>query len=135
MERPFEVISKRPVLLQTRAGENMNAVEAWLRRELGWSDKNITNILRKDPVLFCSNPVVNLAPKLAWFDAHVRCTEKMSKVLANHPQLFHYSIERNESNMSAMQAMGLSELQVSGMVGRMPQLLGQDMSGFVIQTG
>lgn len=127
-----EVIGKQPMVLNMPLIK-VEAVTAWLVDELGWSDGMINTTLQKMPTLFGLNPVKNLAPKLAWLTSRCLAKEEMSKVLHTHPQLLTFTVERNEVNVSALMARGLSDAQVAKMLRKMPQLLGQNIPGLVMQ--
>lgn len=114
--------------------KNAALVALWLSSELGWSSHMVVVILTKCPQLFGLNPAATLGVKAVWFRSQGFETEVLSKMLYLHPQLLGYTIKRNESQLSALQALGLSKPQVAEMVRTCPVLLIRDISSDVTQA-
>lgn len=111
-----------PTLLKLPNQTAARVVAAWLREEMGWNGNMVVKVLSKFPKLFCLRPAGTLGPKLDWFLAQ-GFSPSIEKMLYLHPQLLGYTIVRNEAQLSALQAMGLSVAQVTCMVRKFPVLL------------
>lgn len=94
----------------------------------------IANVLARSPRLFSCCLAENLTPKLEWFYAKGLSNAKMSRVIFNTPALLSITSSRNESQLFALQSMGLSGHQVSHLLKTKPQLLTMDMSGVIVQA-
>lgn len=105
------------------------AVAAWFSHELGWSGSMIAAMLVKYPQLFGLSVVDNLASKKAWYVEQGFSNKSLSKALFSTPSLFTCSIERNNTQFAALQALGLSKLQVSDMIQKAPTLLSLSING------
>lgn len=127
------LLAKNPMLL-VLPHATVAAAAAWFSSELDWSSSMIAAKLSTTPTLFGSNPVLNLAPKMAWFNSKGLSNAKMSKVLFNTPALLNFSIARNKCQISALRASGLSETDVDNMVRKKPQILTSDIAGAITQT-
>lgn len=127
------VISQWPLILHTPL-ETAKAVAAWLGSELGWSDGMISDVLTRHPRLFGLSTVSNLCVKLSWFKSQGLSAAAVSRVFFNTPPLFYTTIARNEKQLAALQAMGLSKSQVSEMLRKLPHLLTRNIAGDNIQA-
>lgn len=127
------LLRKRPMLLVVPLA-TAAAVSTWLSTELGWSKAMMVKVLIKDANLFCSSPVNNLTPKLAWFKSIGFSNAAISKVLCSSPNLFTCTTARNEAQLVALQAMGLSRVQVQEMIRKLPVLVTYDVLGAVVQA-
>lgn len=128
-----ELLCRQPKLLCIPS-TNFEEMSVWLRCVLGWTDSMVTNVLVRHARLFGSNPLINLAPKLPWFYAIGFSSDKLSKVLYRNPALLSVTTARNERQLSALQATGLTLLQSLGMVRKQPQLLTLNIAGPNIQA-
>lgn len=126
------LLSKRPMLLVVPHATAAAASE-WLSKELGWSSAMIGSVLVRNPRVLSASPNA-LSRRLAWFQSQGFSVAAISKAFYSGPTLFNYSIIRNEAQLSAMQAMGLSQSQVGEMLGKMPMLLARDMSSAITQA-
>lgn len=127
-----QLLSKWPGLLIVTVG-NLEAVEAWLSIELHWSQEQVGKVLAKYSKLFSLTPIT-LSSKLAWFSSQGCSNAKMGVALFHTPSLFDYTIARNESQLSALQAAGLTPAEVALLIGKRPQLLTRDMSSHITQA-
>lgn len=127
------LISEVPMLLTVRHATPA-AVTEWLHTKLSWTSSTVIVALKRHPQLFGYSPHDNLDTKLAWFLSKGFSIESISKALATTPSLFNNKIEHNESQLSAMQGLGLSLPQVLKMVRQRPQLLRCGFSGLNVQT-
>lgn len=127
------VLSKWPVLLTVTLAK-LTAVDTWLVGELGWDSSRICRVLLKHPVLFSFNSEKSFALKLAWFKAQGFTTKMVSRALSATHALFNNSIRRNENQLSALQALGLSQVQVAAMVMQIPTLLNFKLCGPTTQN-
>lgn len=114
--------------------ETVEDVAEWLRSELGWSSSMVAMGLAKFPQFFGLSPTRSLGPKLAWFKSKGVCTSTVSQALSGNPQLFGYSIARNESQMAALQAIGLSQLEVIELISKRPSVLMRDTCSHTTQA-
>lgn len=127
-----EVLSKWPAMLIVPCA-NAEAVEAWLRSELDWTDDTFEQALSRCSQLFSLNPS-NLSAKLAWFISIGCSKRKMSSALITNPSLFDYTLERNESQLLALQLQGLTHTEVAQLVAKKPSLITQDMLSDINQA-
>lgn len=121
--KSVQLLGESPVLLcipQATAA----AVGTWFNHELRWSNSMVVTLLFKFPQLFSQSAVGNLSPKLDWFLAQGFSREKLASVFYNSPTLLSHSIQRNNTQRSALQALGLTESEVSAMIRKAPALLG-----------
>lgn len=128
-----QLLSKRPMLLCIPYTTSA-AVAAWLMSELGWNGSMISRTLIKHPQLFSLSVADNLAPKLAWFIHRNFSVPTMGRALYTTPALLDSSLERNNTQLSAMHALGLNEGEALGMVRKAPTLLNLNINGPVTQA-
>lgn len=128
-----ESLSERLMLLVIPHA-NAAAVTTLLSSELGWRRDQIAHVLIKNPRIFGCSPIRSLRPKVAWFKSKGLTTRDISQAIWNTPSLITSSIGRNESQLSALQAMGFSPAEVLQVVRKMPVLLTCNMSGAIVQA-
>ncbi|MEW5305600.1 MAG: hypothetical protein WDW36_008132 [Sanguina aurantia] len=122
-----EVITKHPLVLVV-SHDNLVAVDAWLRAELGWTDGLICAAIVDRVQLFCLRPST-LAPKLQWLRRTGFAEGDVGKMLASYPSILLHAVEHNAAQLSALRALGLSHPQAVAAIVRTPQLLRLNISG------
>lgn len=110
------------------------AVAAWCSAELDWSGSMIATIMIKFPQLFGLSAADNLTPKLAWFVLQGCRKASLRRVFFSTPALLSYSIQRNNTQLIALQALGLPLSKASYLISRVPTLLTRKISGQITQA-
>lgn len=128
-----KILSRGPMLL-TVPHATSAAAAAWFLSELHWDSGMIAKMIAKHAQLFGLSAEDSLAPKLAWFVMKGFRKEKLGRVFFTNPQLLDFSIQRNNIQLSALQALGLTETQVLCMVHQVPALLKLNIAGLNIQA-
>ncbi|MEW5298209.1 MAG: hypothetical protein WDW36_001359 [Sanguina aurantia] len=128
-----ETLARYPQLLCLRHTDATEAVSQWLTRELGWDGRQIVKALHAFPPLFACSPAEDLTPRLKWFFNHGFHVAAVGRAMLETPDLFSSSIAHYESQLSALQALGLTPSQVQTMVLKEPSLFTTSVTGEVMQ--
>lgn len=128
-----QLLGEWPMLL-TIPNTTGTAVAAWFSDELKWSSSMVATMLSKFPQLFCLSTSDNLAPKLAWFVAQGFSRKTMGGVFFRAPSLLGCTVQRSNTQLKALKAIGMSESQVLHMAIKAPTLLSLSINGQTTQA-
>lgn len=117
-----KVITRAPVLLELSVNKTLRPRAQYLTREIGIPEEAIGKLVTKHPAVLTYNSDTMVAPRVRFFLDLGVSKEGLAKMVARHPQLLHYSIDSMKPRLDYLQAIGMSEQEITTTVSRLGTL-------------
>lgn len=135
VEKPLDTLSQQVVLMQSKADNaslRAGPLQQWMAK-LGLTEVETGKLFSKYGLILKSS-VANVESVEAWLGVELGWgSDVIRKALIKDPRLFGRSVTQCQSQLSALQALGLSRSQTGEMVRKMPVLLSHNVSNPCIQ--